>query len=207
MLEQELQHLREKAFKEPTYQNLLDLYYAETTELQGDIRDFKLNLYSYKHTMDHYCNLLKDLVTLILQDQGHAVAQHKIEVAVGFARSMVYELQQARDFLYCETGKIEYPSQEFSLEQILSITCGTLLCSFSDLESILNFMTQKKITPSHWDETIRACKPYLLEQLPFLTEIDICPRKGPAFVLELCQIYGFKHIVTVPKWPTVAVKS
>lgn len=64
---------------------------------------------------------------------------------------------------------------QFHLGDILSVTTERLLSpqGMSGLYEILNFMTNDNLYTHQLGRAAEECKPYLLEQMPWLTEIDV----------------------------------
>lgn len=64
---------------------------------------------------------------------------------------------------------------QFYLGTILSITTGVLLTNtdppIEDIYNILNFMTRDNLSTLQLPRVADECRPYLLEQHPFLNEI------------------------------------
>jgi len=64
-------------------------------------------------------------------------------------------------------------AREFNLDVVLSIATRTLLCPFDDLFGILNFLTGAKLQDFQIGRAADDCIPYLLEQFPWLKEVDV----------------------------------
>lgn len=95
-------------------------------------------------------------------------------------------------------------SKEFHLGAILSITTGYTLDIIEShpmdaIYNILNFMTNDDLFTHALPRAADECKPYLLEQFPFLVGID--PSQKPTeqswhdYVNELCEQHGTYHQV------------
>lgn len=61
----------------------------------------------------------------------------------------------------------------FPLGVVLSITHGILLCEFSRVYEILNFMTGDNLMTHQLPRAGRECAPWLLRQFPQLAAIDL----------------------------------
>lgn len=63
-------------------------------------------------------------------------------------------------------------TRAFSLAQVLTVTHDRVLCSMTDAQALLNFMTADHLWPHQLPRAARECRPYLLRQFPQLREID-----------------------------------
>lgn len=93
---------------------------------------------------------------------------------------------------------------QFYLGTILSITTGVLLTNtdppIQDIYNILNFMTRDDLYTHQLPRVSEECRPYLLEQHPFLSEIieqqlmsQIGVRRGHAVIEEVMALLVAKY--------------
>lgn len=58
--------------------------------------------------------------------------------------------------------------KEFSLGAVLTVTTGRLLCDIGELYQIIDYMTDTPHFTHQLPRAADACKPYILQQHPFL---------------------------------------
>ena len=92
---------------------------------------------------------------------------------------------------------------KFSSGTVVSITTGVLVTDIQNLYSILDFMTGEKLFTHQLPRAADECKPYLLEQLPFLKDVSgkgINATNWEPWLKELTKKYGEEfEIQPLPK--------
>jgi len=96
--------------------------------------------------------------------------------------------------------------KKFHLRDILSVTTRRALDSNGGIDGVkklLDFMTCKNLLTFELPEAAKQCDPYLLEQLPFLKEIDaseITSKNYYEWTMDKVNKYGaFHNLTQIPK--------
>lgn len=81
----------------------------------------------------------------------------------------------------------------FSIEQVLSIVGGKLLCNIGGIYEILNHMTQDTIYTHQIPRACDECNPWLLRWFPQLADYDdssVTPENVKEWVRAMVKKYG-----------------
>lgn len=73
--------------------------------------------------------------------------------------------------------------KNFPLASILSLTTDRLLCSVDELYEILNYMVDGGIYTNQIPRAMRICRPFVIEQCPFLKDVKFYDKDIP-FIKE-----------------------
>ena len=99
-----------------------------------------------------------------------------------------------------ENKEIVMP-KKFHLGDILSITTGALVSPnhMEGIYQILNFMTGDNLFTHQLPRASRQCEPYLVKQLPWLSEIsaeDVNEKNWESWLAKKVEKYGEFHEIT-----------
>lgn len=92
-------------------------------------------------------------------------------------------------------------AKKYHLGTLLSVTTGTMLCPSGnpkDFFDLLNYMTSDNLDPTEIALAVKECRPSLLSQFPFLSNINIkeaTPENFEKWLSTQVKLYGETFIV------------
>lgn len=87
-------------------------------------------------------------------------------------------------------------AKKFHLGTLLSVTTGAMLCPSGtpkEFFDLLNYMTADNLDPHEVARAVKECQPSLLEQFPFLSNInikEIDPKSFEEWLSSQVKLYG-----------------